>query len=307
MSSADRSAAIRRAKYTGESYSTALQACRISDNATSTIPEAADRQALLETDMLLALNSATSYIFGGESFSEEAGKPSRLMLIRRLQPRVDSIVLEVGRPELLALVPALLPYSESPSDGNIMGIPGLRAAICGKRNRLLLERPAQSGKVYIQASGDVMLRSEWRKLLEAIRHELGSAYHIWHESPTSWTAAEWEESRYAWEHRSKSSWLCSGILRRLNIFRTSGNPTPRWVDVWDSHGHEGVNLQVEWPNGPSISSIHSLLLDGTCGMSLKVTSEGEDWSILQSTTSGKLGRLVLRHNLALSDDSYSPD
>ncbi|MFI7454919.1 hypothetical protein ACIBQX_46135 [Nonomuraea sp. NPDC049714] len=300
-------AATKRAEYTGEQYSAALQALRVIGAQPSLIPHALSQQALLETDILLALNTAAYILEDDDNSADEAEKLGNLMLISRVHPRSESITLDVQRPQLAALIPSLLPYSEGPDDDNVMGVPGLRAIISDRGNRLLLYRPGEQGVAQIRVIDDSMQRHDWRELLKNLRRTLDTAYHIWHSSPKAWADIERPAHELFSEDRSKSSWLCSGILRRLNIFRTSGNPIPRWVDVWNGHLEEGINLQVEWPNGPSESRIQSLLLDIECGMQLKVVSKDRSWIKLRSLDHEKAGQIVLRHNLALSDDSYSPD
>ncbi|WP_440103528.1 hypothetical protein [Streptosporangium sp. H16] len=300
-------AAEKRALYTGERYSASLQALRELGASVATIPAATSQQALLETEILLALNGAAYIIGDYGSPSDDDEKTGNLMLISSVHPRIDSIVLDVRRQQLSALIPSLLPYAEGPEDDNVMGIEGLRASICGRGDRLLLHRKGEEGAAYVRVIDYAMKRSDWRDLLDKFLRVLDDAYHIWNASPNSWTQAERSAAQFFAADHSKSSWMCSGILRRLNIFRTSGNPIPAWVDIWDGRLQDGVNLQVEWPNGPSKSRILNFLLDVNCGIDLKVAYEGDTWIKLKSITDKKKGQIVLRHNLALSDKLYSPE
>ncbi|MEV7804511.1 hypothetical protein AB0O28_16340 [Microbispora sp. NPDC088329] len=103
-------------------------------------------------------------------------------------------------------------------------------------------------------------------------------------------------------HRQdRSSWMCSGIIRRMNVFRDSKSLGPAWVDVWDS-GKElrGVRLQLEWVNGRPPGDVRELLLDPIFGMRLRAVSESADRIELEGDGSKLVGGIDLRYNRVLS-------
>lgn len=252
--------------YTGMPWQSALRRVRESAPKTPLIPAAPSQQAFLEAQLLRALAwplITTLHPWG----------------IRYVDPREDGLRINfenhpvnrqhVGQSMARELVRSLVPYLRSSTE--ITGIPGLRATV--EARHVVLRTLGSPASVVL---GGVTAK-DWQAAIEAESHDAAVAgYFPCHrDRPMSWHSAE---RAHAYEGRQASTWLASGLLRRIGILRTAGVPlsTTAWTNPAPGGGEEWIVDHIHAPQHGMPGYHHAttnLFTDPEWGLPLTVTRD----------------------------------
>lgn len=294
-SSPEQVSARRRASYTAEPYSRALQEVRkLSRDAPLIASAAKNEQQLLEAEVLLAFRHVD---LGPEMNIATFMRPS-LAALSYAVPNAASLELWIESVQLPIACTALLPVYFDGSGGGrkrgLRGVPGLRAY--AEERRVVLHRVGEAAKITLRG----FTRSAWKKSLASVRADLGrrGAEASWELSPAEWTAPEMDLRNQRYGRLSSCSWLPSGLLRRIGMFRR--DPSPTRVDVlWHGSGRKDQHpphFYLSWDNGPSVDAIRNALTDDACGLGLRIVGSNENQCTLSRISDGWPEELELRQH-----------
>ncbi|WP_172386654.1 hypothetical protein [Streptomyces sp. MNP-20] len=303
------SVALRRRRYTGETFQQAHRAIKRLTTGAAPIPTPqSPAQERLEARVLLNLleyrNLYTRYPLG----------------IEAVQPTPDGIALRVESVEraaeiLFALLPAHAPGEE------VHGLPGLRIV-----NRLqsaielqVLNQPTQLRLRGLPAS--LWHRAEQIMLTKWIDPD--AMQLCWRTAPKTWTSAEREHMTVLEDDSEpfirrclRGSWLGSALLRRAALFHTVANTY--FVD-----GYRGLGLNaMRWvmrsshapQHGPGAQHLVAALLDPVYGVPLRLIrfrgdtdeSSGSDQHFVLED-SNKTARLELHASVERPSEFLNPE
>src|SRR5690625_4574056 len=248
-----------RSAATGESHSTAAKAITALPVGAAIIPEAAQDQAHLETELLLGLRELITM---GPPYDPPLG-------IARRTPAPDGITLEIARPHLTDALTHWMPHSDT--DGECHGIPGLRARHRGRH--LQLHHLSLDAIIHIPAS-----RAQWtwaRNRMHATHTRLGEP--LWAQEPGAVTALERDTIATRRKHfqgpgMRDSIRLGSALLRRLGLLTTHhAKGVSGYADLWRGlpwSRHGGFPVHLEWEREHHVAALAEQLSDAASAVAL---------------------------------------
>lgn len=184
--------------------------------------------------------------------------------VRSVTPRPNELVVRIPKDYLPDIIREVMPkwFAE---DGELDGIPGLRARFC--RGVIILRRPGLAGRISIPSTAD-----RWRKALMIAASMCGQDPTLrlpWMTRHDNWDATELRHveswpGRYStdgWQYRNTR--FASQILGRLPGL--CPGPRPYFYSLWFNRFGDTCGVQFEWALGAAHKDVLSRLLDPVFG------------------------------------------
>ncbi|GLX96761.1 hypothetical protein [Herbidospora sp. NBRC 101105] len=246
-----------RKTFTGESAQHAQEQLL---SSAELIPAATDRQAALESQVMLSLGG------GREYWAHPLGIASVLPFKNRIIIILDGATQSYGQPFEMNLHAAqlVLPYAEPEIQVN--GVIGLRVSGMSGRDLSL---------THLERGGEVILRgvkgTRWHEILSELKDNYREAglVPLWHLDKQSRHEIDHENAyRKIVNYGTVISWLGSGLLRRVALWHTAS--TAYTTSSWKSDGDWVFELDSYYGIGNDHGKFLSLLMDAKWGIDLKV-------------------------------------
>ncbi|MGW0422776.1 hypothetical protein [Streptomyces sp. NPDC003015] len=248
---ADRNAR-RYQQYTGIGHQAALRQLKDRAPGNRPIPTAEGAQQLLEGLVFQRLKGDVDY------FAHPVGITSVLPATGSLTLTLDASSTRHGHTlaahALEGLLPVALPASErSEDDPEIIGVQGIRV-VRATRTALHLTLVGTSASLILTSAGD----TDWKALLDTRHRELTDAGYrpCWGDPVFAEQERDFRAAHAEWcLATERSSWLSSGLLRRVGLLHEVGAAycTRYWV-TWD-------DWKFELRHDPGVQPPHDLLVD----------------------------------------------
>lgn len=253
----------QRRQFTNERHCRALAELRASRGNSDLIPAANPTQADFEAELLERIGYGTSP-------QETPSGDQHPFGVLEVIPREGELelVLSNSRDAFTKFVSDVSPMLDRDQLG-VSGFVGLRAAF--RNGKTVLNRLNAPGKVIIRGVSE----DDWMSALYEsfeVRDYVDSAYLG--SRATLHDAEKQDLADLPFPNQRTGDRVAieilSGILRRKHIFRAQSQV--KFIDLWFNFYSHGADINIEWAGDLSHASLISRLLDGNCGLPLKVAN-----------------------------------